>query len=91
MPSVAGMGLEFSCGEDPKLVPAVATGAEPHGAAPEERGNHDRSAERCVSRVGAHREPLMTVRPSPSADLADSIDLTTHPPRRGSAGSGACG
>ena len=36
MPSVAGMGLEFSCGEDPKLVPAVATGAEPHGAAPEE-------------------------------------------------------
>ena len=28
MPSVAGMGLEFSCGEDPKLVPAVATGAE---------------------------------------------------------------
>jgi len=36
MPSVAGMGLEFSCGEDPKLVPAAATGAERHGAAPED-------------------------------------------------------
>ena len=66
MPSVAGMGLEFSCGEDPKLVPAVATGAEPHGAAPEEFVAIMTAALKGASqRVGAHREPLMIVRPSP--------------------------
>ena len=65
MPSVAGMGLEFSCGEDPKLVPAVATGAEQHGAAPEEFVEIMTAALKGASRVGAHREPLETVRPSP--------------------------
>jgi hypothetical protein len=65
MPSVAGMGLEFSCGEDPKLVPAVATGAEQHGAAPEEFVEIMTAALKGASRVGAHREPVETVRPSP--------------------------
>tara|TARA_B110000977_G_scaffold143791_1_gene182574 strand:+ start:3329 stop:3484 length:156 start_codon:yes stop_codon:yes gene_type:complete len=36
MTSVAGMGLEFSCGEDPKLVPGVTTGAPQTGAPPDE-------------------------------------------------------
>ena len=36
MPSVAGMGLEFSCGEDPKLVPAVAASQGTSGASPSE-------------------------------------------------------
>lgn len=34
MPSVAGMGLEFSCGEDPRLIPAVASSAGAGGASP---------------------------------------------------------
>ena len=92
MPSVAGMGLEFSCGEDPKLVPAVATGAEPHGAAPEEFVAIMTAALKGASRGLAHTASPSKPSARPlSADPADAINLETRRPRRGSVGSGACG
>lgn len=92
MPSVAGMGLEFSCGEDPKLVPAVATGAEPHGAAPEEFVAIMTAALKGASRGLAHTaSPSKPSARPPSVDLADSIDPETRRLRCRSAGSGAYG
>ena len=92
MPSVAGMGLEFSCGEDPKLAPAVATGAAPHGAAPEEFVAIMTAALKGASRGLAHTaSPSKPSARPPSVDLADSIDPETRRLRCRSAGSGAYG